>query len=130
MKVSPQQYAQAWYLALKETKEDQWEAISQTLLRRLQKEGNQSMISEIVRLVTELENQDLGQVEVQVRTAKSLDDSIVHALVKDLFQVEGVQATITQDESLVGGIVLETKDQRWDLSVKHQLEQLKSALKA
>ena len=130
MKATPQQYAQAWYLALKEAKEDQWEAISQALLRKLQKEGNQSMIHQIVRLVSELENQDLGQVEVRVRTAKALDDAVVQALVKDLFQVEGVQATITQDASLVGGIVLETKDQRWDLSVKHQLEQLKSTLKA
>jgi len=128
MQATPRQYAQAWYLALKETKEDKWDAISQNLLRALQKQGNLSWVNEILRHVADLENKDLEQIEVKVRSAKDTDEKIVQQLVKNLFDVDNVQASISKDESLLGGLVLETKDQRWDLSVKHQLERLKYSL--
>lgn len=128
MQVNPRQYAQAWYLALKEAKEDQRDLISQNLLRALQKQGKLSWLNEIVRHVKDYENADLGQMEISVRSANEIDEKQVQQLVKELFDVENVQATIQQDDSLIGGLVLETKDERWDLSVKHQLDRLKNSL--
>ncbi len=127
MRITPQQYAQAWYDALKATDEQQWPAISQAMLSRLQREGNLSRLGQIRQYVEELEREEQGVVKVTVKTAHDLDKQVISDLVKQLLAAE-VELDIREEKDLLGGVIVETADRRWDLSARGQLNQLKQQL--
>jgi len=129
MQLTPLHYAQAWYEALQEAKPEQQEQISQAMLRRLQREGKLNLLGQIIDAIKDLEAKKSNKAFVTATTAHAIDEKELVALAKDLFEVEEVELTVQSDKSLLGGVVLETKNTRWDLSTKNQLEQLKSSLK-
>lgn len=128
MQLTPQQYAIAWYEALQESKESQWEEISQTVLRRLQREGKLNQLSAILDAIRELEAEQSDKAFVHVTTAHKMPSKELEALVKELTGAKEVELTTTEDKELLGGVVVRTKNHLWDISVKHQLEQLKERL--
>jgi len=127
--MTAQQYAQAWYAALSESKPAQWEDISQHVLRRLQREGKLSQLAFILDQMKEIESEQSGKAYVEVTTAHASDKSELESLVKDLLKVKDVELTLKENPELIGGAVIRTKNDLWDLSVKHQLEQLQDSLK-
>lgn len=127
MHATPAQYAQAWYEALKSADQKQWPEISQAVLLRLQKEGKLSFLSQIRQQMEQIELTERGAVKVTVKTAHDLDKQVVSQLVKQLLAAE-VELEIREDKNLLGGIVVETADRRWDLSARGQLKQLKQQL--
>ncbi len=128
MQLTPLHYAHAWYEALQEAKPEQQEAISQAMLRRLQREGKLNLLGQIVDTIKDLDALSSNKAFVTATVAHVLDEKVLEKLAKDLFNVEEVELSVETDPSLLGGVVLETKNIRWDLSTKHQLEQLKSSL--
>ena len=128
MQLTPQQYAQAWYQALKEAKAKDWETISQTMLRRLRREGKLNTLSTIIEQIKDIESAESNKAFVEVTTAHKSEAKDLEALVKELLAVDEVELTVKQDKTLLGGLVMKTKNHLWDLSTKNQLEQLKESL--
>jgi F0F1-type ATP synthase delta subunit len=128
MRLTPKYYAQAWFSALNETDSKQWSEVSQRMLEHVYKHGNVKWLPEIVRLVTNLQHEHAGTTAVTVKTAHELDGQLITRLVQAV--LPNVKAVIEQtiDTRVIGGIQIETTNQRWDLSVKGQLTQLAHSL--
>ncbi len=128
MQASNQQYAQAWYEALKESKKSERAKITQNMLKKLQVEGKLSLLMSIVREIQRLADHDLGVQHVKVRSAQLIDEKELERLIAEMLGTDKVAVSQKKDESILGGVVVETADQRWDLSVMHQLNNLKRSL--
>lgn len=129
MQVSILHYAVAWYEALKTADDEDQAAISQRMLKRLQMQGKLAWLARIVKQVQELEDADLGVVDVKIKLANKVSVKDIEPIVKDLLQIEKVRLTIKEDKDLLGGMVVQTSDKRWDVSMKKQLADLKQSLK-
>jgi F-type H+-transporting ATPase subunit delta len=128
MQLTPRQYARAWYEALKEAKQTKWEEISQNILRRLQREGKLNQLSSIVDAMKEIESTETNKAYVEVTSAYKASVKELELLAKELTGAKDVEVAVKEDESLLGGVVVRTKNDLWDISLKHQLEQLKEQL--
>jgi len=129
MQASIQHYAQAWYQALKESDQKDHPQISQTMLKKLQMEGKLSWLSGITSRVKMLEDEENGVTQVSIRTAHNASFEEIEPLLKELLGASDIQAEMKKDADLLGGIVVQTSDQRWDLSMKRQIEKLNEQLK-
>lgn len=128
MKATPAQYARAWYDSLKAADSAQWDDISQRYLEHLHHAGDLNKISTIKRLMTDLETAERGVTPVTVRTAHDQSAESILPLVKDVLGEYAVDVTTVSDDSLIGGIQIETRNKRFDLSLAGELRQLKKAL--
>jgi len=123
MNITPKNYAQAWYELLAKAKKDEQRKIIQSALRHIHKNGRLSWLPEILNEIEELENKSSDVENVVATGARELDLEFVKKIVS---QILGKDANITQktNPDLIGGIQLETKNKRWDLSVRGQLASL------
>ena len=121
-------YALAWYQALKSANKKYRQEISDNMLTLLQTQGKLSWLSTIVDLVQNLEDDDLGITEVKVKTAHSKSKKEIEDVVTGLLGVKKVRTNITVDPELLGGIIVQTKNRRWNISLRHKIEQLKKTL--
>jgi F0F1-type ATP synthase delta subunit len=128
MAVSSKQYAEALYLAVKEAETKDRDAIIQSFLARLQKQGDLSLLSRIVHDAEQLEADELGVTAVEVRVAHKADELEVTEILHKLLETKKIQLDLKEDKNLIGGLIIETKNERWDLSMKNQLAKLKQSL--
>ena len=128
MQVKPQHYAQAWYESLREVDKSSWPQVSTNFMKRLQDEGNLNWLRKIVILIEELELVEKGITSVKVTTAHELPSSAVKEIVEQLVDSKELAIEVTEDTTLLGGLEVRTKDHRWDISMKGQLNQLKKSL--
>ena len=128
MQVKPQHYAQAWYELLKEVDKSSWPQVSTRFMKRLQDEGNLNWLRKIVILIEELELVEKGITSVKVTTAHELPSKAVKEIVEQLVDSKEVAIEVTEDATLLGGLEIRTKDHRWDIAMKGQLNQLKKTL--
>lgn len=129
MRLTPKYYAQAWFAALSESKPEDWSTISQRVLQHVYKHGNVKWLPEIVRLVSALQHKQAGTVPVTVRTARSLDAALLKQLVSAVLPTANTVIEQQVDTRVIGGAQIETTDQRWDLSIQGQLNQLAHTLR-
>lgn len=128
MQGEPKHYALAWYEALKIANTKQRKEVSENMLSLLQMQGKLAWLSSIVDLVQTLEDQDLGVTEVQVKTAHNKPAKEIESVVKELLGVSKVRASITVDPDLIGGLIAQTKNRRWNISIRHKINKLKQTL--
>ena len=71
-----------------------------------------------------------GRIRVHVRTAVPLSESLKQQLQQATTRYTGNQAmlNVTQDESLIGGVILQVGDRRIDSSVAKELRDLQQRL--
>ena len=74
---------------------------------------------------------ELNLIIVRVETAVELDDNLRDLIKKKAETELGKKAVLNEhvDKSLLGGIVLSTKDERLDASLLTQVEKTREALK-
>jgi F-type H+-transporting ATPase subunit delta len=128
MKITPQQYAISLYQALSECRPQDQERVLDNFVRLLAEAGQLSRVAEIEAEFIKYDLKQKGQVSA---TAKFALPGAESARVLDtLNSVLGRNVVFKKevDENLVGGVLVETEDERIDLSVKKQLEDLKKAL--
>jgi len=130
MQLSPQHYAAAWFNLLSQKPKKEWSVVSKKVLRALYQRGHLHWLPEIVNRVEELEAQATGDVPVTVTAPHALSQKEAHALAKEVLGTDPKTVTTIVDESLIGGIQVETKNNRWDLSVKSALTDLTKTLTA
>lgn len=121
-------YALAWYQALKSANTKDRQEISDNMLSLLQMQGKLSWLSTIVDLVQKLEDEDLGITEVKVKIAHNKSKKEIEEIVTGLLGVKNIRANITVDPELLGGLIAQTKNRRWNISLRRKIEQLKKTL--
>ncbi len=130
MRATAQQYAQAWYGALTESPATEWDGISQSFMKHMHHKGDMGMVSEVQRIIALLEREDKGIVRVVVRTAHVLDEQTITDAIRRVFGGTEVAVETVIDETIIGGLQIETDDSRWDLSLRGQLRALEQQLTA
>lgn len=128
MKMTVKTYAQLWHDALNRVSEKDRDAVSQAMLRRILKDGVYRKLPDIVRALERLLSQGQSFEHVTVISARVPKEAQVKKLVSDLLGHERFSLTYKQDESLIGGLIVQTRDQRWDLTLKHQLRRLQKTV--
>ncbi len=79
----------------------------------------------VVRQIERLLGQD-GQVELNITTARGISEELLTSI-KNVF-AEGAKKVIInekQDPSVLGGVLVESGEQRLDLTVRRQIQRLK-----
>lgn len=128
MKFSVQQYAEALYQTLSETKPDDQEKVINNFIKVLGSNGDlhyyESIISEYeiidrkINKVREIEVTTANNAQINSDVVKSLNDAI-----------DGdIELRQKVDESLIGGVVVKIEDTLIDASIKGQLNKLKHNL--
>ncbi len=129
MRLTPKYYAQAWFSVLAESKPEDWNDISKRVLKHIYSHGHVKWLPEIVRLVDVLQHRQNGTVAVTVRSAHALDQDLLNQLVAAVLPTAKTVIDQQVDPMVIGGAQIETINQRWDLSVKGQLNQLAHTLR-
>lgn len=130
MKLSPIIYAQIWFEALQEAPDSDWHVISERILQHIYRHSHVKWLPEIQRQMVVLEHAKNGTTPVTVRTARTIDPDLLQAFVKRF--LPDILPVITQeiDPNIIGGVQIETTNQRFNASIQSQLTHLAHTLKS
>lgn len=118
----------AWMQALESSPKKQWDDISQNMLKVLQREGKLLWVKRIEHEIGNLMDARDGVVAATVTSAYPVDQKKVKQIVEELLGGEKVRLTFFEDPELLGGMVVETENNRWDATMKNELHQLTQSL--
>jgi F0F1-type ATP synthase delta subunit len=124
MKLTTKHLARRWYEALQQAKSSAWPSISESMLKQIQRAGRKRDLPAIVRALAKLEQAEQKVLDVVVTTSSSREVQEEAQLLSQLFGDRDIAVTRRIDPSLLGGVVVETHNDRWDFSVRHQLRRL------
>lgn len=128
MRVSPPQYAQALIELLTDATPAERTQRSQQFLQTLYKKGELKLLSEIVRHVEQLDDQQRGVLPVHITFGRTHKPAMIAHALSSVLPKKRLRVTTQVDEGAVGGVRVETQNTRWDISVSGQLAQLRTAL--
>lgn len=128
MNAAPRHLGTAWYELLTETPARERKKITLGFLKMLHKQGALGMLPEIVRIMEDIEAARTGNVAVTVTAARDVDEAAVKKLATALVGEKSVRITRRKNEHVLGGVRIETKNKRWDLSIASALSQLRKQL--
>lgn len=106
-------------------------AEQQNFVRVLIANGRLGVVSEIAELYEGLRNTHEGVKDAEIVSAFPIDDVALKALVVELERKFGrrIQATVTLDPQLIGGVSIAVGDEVIDASVRGKLAAMATALK-
>ncbi|MBU2575714.1 F0F1 ATP synthase subunit delta [Patescibacteria group bacterium] len=133
MNITPKQYASAWYELLSDKKIirlscGQASKVNKKMLAYLYKTGHLSKLAEILRNLEEIEQRQLGVEHALITSAHEISENQAKKLAKEILKTDEVSVRHKINPELIGGIQIETKNKRWDLSIKSQLLSLSKQL--
>jgi F-type H+-transporting ATPase subunit delta len=110
---------------------DKLDASGQNLVKLLVEYGRLALLPEVTSSYEELKAQDEGTLDAEITAAAKLDDAQVKTLVNQLQTKFGkkVEATVTVDPEIIGGIKIVVGDTVIDASVRGRLQELAYTLK-
>ena len=120
--LSSKQYARAWLEILKSAKDIK--LASHGLLFNLYKNGRLNLLPAILMELDELETREKEIIRVLVRSAKEYGRDFIESAVKKLLPGKKTVISKKIDNNLLAGVVVETKNQRWQLNLKYKLDKL------
>src|SRR5207237_3625838 len=90
------------------------------------------VLDQVVSAYADLLDEQLGNVEVNVTTAKELDADELEQVRQRVGQAIGKNAVIHQyvDDKIIGGLIIRVGDQIIDASVQEQLRSIRQRLHA
>jgi F-type H+-transporting ATPase subunit delta len=99
-------------------------------LRVLNRRERLGLLAVVAREARKIWDQRNKRIPVQVRAAVALDEKQLQTLRDRLAALTGATPvlSVTTDPGLIGGLVVQVGDQRYDASVKSRLEQLRQRL--
>ena len=99
-------------------------------LRLVAEKGRIGSIEEIAREFDRLVAREERRLNVELTTARELDDAEAKELLQQIEQASGrkIEATRRVDPSLIGGFVLQAGSMRVDASVRGRLQGLRQEL--
>lgn len=125
-KNSPRQFAIALYEATSGAKKDDIEQIVANFAALLAKGRQLKLADKIIEEFINYAKEKDGLVRINITTATKLDENIIESI-KKVFGKK-VETTENIDKSIIGGLIVRTKDVILDASVKTQLTKLKQSL--
>ena len=121
MKFTVKSFAQDWFNALQKAKPSEWHAVSQAFLSELYRAGLSARLPEISRLISQMDYRAQGLIPVQVTSAREVPEDVIQAALEQVLPGKKTHVVRVNDHALIGGISVETLNQRWNLSVSGQL---------
>lgn len=122
----PTQYAKVLYELTKDTKGKELERAVQIFIAFLREEQVLSKASYIMDAFERYAKEQQGVVQLKVTSARPLPKKQLDAIKKTFGKSTEVETEI--DESLIGGVVVRTANRILDVSMKTQLQKMKSSL--
>jgi F-type H+-transporting ATPase subunit delta len=123
---SPRQFAVALYEATAGAKKDDIEHIVANFSAMLAKGRQLKLADKIIEELVSYAKEKDGLVRINITTATKMDEKIINSI-KSVFGKK-VETTENIDESILGGLIVRTKDVIFDASIKTQLIKLKKSL--
>jgi F0F1-type ATP synthase delta subunit len=111
---TPKQYALAWYELLSSSSHNQWKKITTSVLYHLYKNGRISWLPEITTLMEQYER-------ITITSTSKLDTALTKKIINKLLPDKKVIITEKLDPYILGGVKVETQNQRWNLNLRSQL---------
>ena len=103
-------------------------------MERVIRKGRESIIPEMIKSFIDQYNEKNGIVAATLTTTSSMSNSALEGLKRKINSLLGDDKQITliikQDDSLIGGYVLEYEDKRYDASVRYKLDNIKKSFSA
>lgn len=124
MHLTPKYYAQAWFDMLNNTDKKNHDKINRNMIKLIYKKGHSSWLNKIVCAIGILETKKTGQENVKIISAHGLEDELANKIASYILKNKIPRITQAKNEKLIGGLVVETQNKRWDLSVKGRINQL------
>lgn len=126
MKLSNRQLARNLYTALSEVQESEQSQVLKNFVEMIYKMRKLSQIDRIIEEYSAYEKEVNGEVTFVVTTAHTLADEMKKMLKKEF----GNQVTLEEkvDMSILGGIIVRSKNTIYDASLKTSIDQLKNIL--
>ncbi|MFA5995286.1 MAG: F0F1 ATP synthase subunit delta [Patescibacteria group bacterium] len=130
-RITPKHYAIALYELLNETQSaDERVKIVRQFLERIYRTGKLRLLSNINTAFIDYHYQRLNVLPVNVTVANaSMTGDTITAELNRLLPNTSLAITTTVADKAVGGMIVETRNQRWNISVAGQLQALANTLK-
>jgi len=128
-RVTPKHYAIALYEVLQTTQTTDRGAIVRKFLKQLYQAGQLRLLPAITTAFEQYYHAQMGTVPVRVSTAQTLPAETIQRELTRLFPQQHLSVTTTVNPAVVGGMLVETQNQRWNISLAGQLEALANSLK-
>jgi F0F1-type ATP synthase delta subunit len=128
MNTTAQQYALAWHELLSSSPKKEWGNLTKKILNSLYKNGKLNLLPEIIRSISDKEEKLDSSMKIMVESGKEIDSATVKRIIKEITNKEDFTVNYKINPQIIGGIKIESKSKRWDLSVNSSLEQLKRSL--
>lgn len=127
MKFTPQQYAQALYDSISETRPKDHNRVLDNFVKVLAEYGDVGEYDKIEEAYKEISEKGHGIKSVQITTARETD---AKAIVRELNEIVGKNPDVRTkiDENIIGGVMVKVDDSLIDASVKNSLNQLKKQM--
>lgn len=129
MRYTHQQYAQALYESLQDTKPKDHDTIIENFVTVLKNNGDLGEYERIITTYEAYDKEQRGVREVEITTAA--DATVNKSLLDQLNKLVGKNIDLKRkvDDNLIGGVVIKVEDTLIDASTKRQLEDLENTLK-
>ncbi len=126
MKISNRQLAKDLYHTLQEVKEKDHSQVLKNFVELLLKLRRMSQANRIIEEYVEYEKQMNGEVTLEVTTVHALSAEMKKVIEKKFGDKVDLREKI--DETILGGMILKSKNTIYDASVRGALHQLKNSL--
>jgi len=128
MNITPKQYARAWLELIQKKSKKEVAEISKKALEKLYKTGKLNTVSKILREMEEIENKESGISQATVVSAYDITQKDAEKIAEKTINSKNIITTLKTDSRIIGGVIVETKNKRWDFSIKNQLKSLSKKL--
>ena len=131
MKTSLRQYALALYELTEGKNREELDEILNNFINEIIDAGLSSRLDLILDKFSEIWNEEKGEIEVQVNSARTLDQKekeMIIEFVKAKTKAEKIKIKNEVEESLLGGFKIEYQGKVLNFSFQEKLKQLKIAL--
>ena len=106
------------------------DGVARNLIQLLVQNRRLSVLTEIRELFEQLKLEDEGKVDAKISSAFPMEDAQRNQVVNMLSSrfKRKINATVTVDPDLIGGIKVEVGDKVWDASVRGRLQTMAATL--
>ena len=128
-KITVQQYAEALYDSIHQTKPQDHDKVLDNFVKVLIQNGDVSKYGEIEQAYRKLDLKSQGISEAEVTFAREVQ--VNKQIMEELNKVAGGKVEVKKkvDQGILGGIIIKVDDTLIDASVKTQLNHLNKSLK-
>lgn len=131
MKVTPSQYAQALYTLSKSRSLSECSRLASDFVSLVQRNGDTKKLPRILYHVQRLHEQETARKRVFVSSAFPIHGELLQSLeryAQEVFESPKVILDISVDKKLLGGVIMQTENQRVDASVSSVLNRMRTVL--